>query len=220
LTRSVTLSIINISKVDKEIPVTPALRSGRPLKAIRAFLSLLLAVDGLAVIAAVLEVLTRNNATSLRLPLHLVFGAQRPQSALSTVELTGAQVTVKDPSVAQIVLDLLAHPVAFSLAAIPMIIVAQRLLDRAADTHPFTAEMAAGLRRLGRLILGAGLLALIVNNVAAGLLLHSVAPAADAVTDGRLELELWWLPLGLVVLAFAQIIQHGHSLRAELDQVI
>jgi hypothetical protein len=31
---------------------------------------------------------------------------------------------------------------------------------------------------------------------------------------------LWWLPMGLVILAFAQVIDHGCALRAELDEVI
>ena len=39
-------------------------------------------------------------------------------------------------------------------------------------------------------------------------------------SDPNTELDLWWLLLGLVVLGFAQIVEHGRTLRAELDEVI
>jgi hypothetical protein len=220
LTESATLSIIDTSKIDKEMIVARTSRPGRRLSGIRAFLSLLLTLDVLAVAAAVVTVLTGNNATSLELPRDAAFGAQAPLLATSRAHLSGVAATISEPSAYLLILDLLAHSLAFTLAAIPMIVLAQRLIDRAADTHPFTAEMVTGLRGLGRLILGAGLLALIASNVAAVLLFRSVVPDSGAYLGANLVTDLWWLPLGLVVLAFAQVIEHGHSLRTELDEVV
>jgi hypothetical protein len=195
-------------------------RPGRRLRGVRAFLSVLLLSDVLAVLAAVLTVLTGNNATSLELPRHAAFGTLSPSLATTRIHLSSVEVAISDPSVYQLLLDLLTHSLAFTLAAIPMIVVARRLIDHATDAHPFTEEMVTGLRRLGRLILGAGLLALIVSNVAAMLLVHSVVPQADIPLAGNLVTDLWWLPLGLTVMAFAQIIEYGHALRTELDEVV
>ena len=193
---------------------------GRRLTALRTFLSVLLLVDVLAVGAAVVTVLTGNNTTALMLPRDGAFGPQAPQLSSGRLELSGIEVRISDPTSYQLILDLLAHSFAFTLAAIPMIIAARRLIDHATDVHPFTASMVNGLRTLGRLILGAGLLALIVSNVAAVLLVRSAAPGVGSTFAANLVLDLWWLPLGLVVLAFAQIIDHGHTLRTELDEVV
>jgi hypothetical protein len=38
--------------------------------------------------------------------------------------------------------------------------------------------------------------------------------------DTSWMIDFWWLLLGLVILAFAQFIEHGCALRAELDEVI
>jgi hypothetical protein len=195
-------------------------RPGRRLTALRTFLSVLLLVDVLAVVAAVMTVLTGNNTTSLMLPRDGAFGAQAPQLSSARLHLSGVEVSISDPTTYQLVLDLLAHSFAFTLAAIPMIVAARRLIDHATEVHPFTASMVTGLRKLGRLILGAGLLALIAGNVAAVLLQRSAAPGAGSTFAANVVLDLWWLPLGLVVLAFAQIIEHGHTLRTELDEVV
>jgi hypothetical protein len=80
--------------------------------------------------------------------------------------------------------------------------------------HPV---VPAALRRLGVVVLAGGAAAEIVR------VLSAVALPHLAGVDGTLPLSgfgLWWLPMGLVVLAFAQVIDHGCALRAELDQVV
>jgi hypothetical protein len=39
----------------------------------------------------------------------------------------------------------------------------------------------------------------------------------DVLPDG---ISLWWLLVGLTVIGFAQIVEHGRTLRLELDEVI
>lgn len=196
-------------------------RPGRRLAGLRAFLSVLLLLDVLAVAGAVLSVLTGNNTTSFEVPRDVAFGERSPELAGTRVELSSVVVRVEDPSAYQLLLDLLAHSFGFVLAAIPMIVVARRLIDHAVDDHPFTPRMVTGLRRLGRLILGTGALALVVSNVAAVLLVDSAGvPGAGFFFGGNVVTQLWWLPLGLVVLAFAQVLEHGQALRTELDEVV
>jgi hypothetical protein len=245
LTDPRSLSIIDTSKIDKELVVslwsrlrqwlsrTPAADAAvvthsllttdgvmprRPLQPIRRLLTAMLWLDAAAVVYGALQLDTGATGRFEVLP-SVVFGNQ-PHVVPTTnsglwIDTVG--VTVQDPGAYQRMLDAFAHGLPFALATVPMLIIARRLVDRAVATHPFTAETARGLRRLGVVVLAAGAAAEVVRVVATQLLYRSAVDGGGLVTP---PVALWWLPLGLVLLGFAQIVDHGRRLRAELDEVI
>jgi hypothetical protein len=179
------------------------------LRAIRTLLTLMLAANVLALAEAALVRVLRQNVTGLDLPGHPVVPAG--------LRATSVHAYLTEPSVLQTIAGLGAHGLGYYLATLPMIVFARRLVDHATDHSPFTPVMAAGLRRLGVVVLAGGAAAEIVRVLSAVALQHLAG------VDGTLPLSgfgLWWLPMGLVVLAFAQVIDHGCALRAELDQVV
>lgn len=196
----------------------------RRLQAIRTLLTLMLMVNVLALAQAVLIWFHRSAVSGFDVDPSLIFGPQPDvlQQLNHDLRAQTVRVSVEDPTVWQTVLSLFGHGLAYYLATLPMIIFARRLVDRAIDTNPFTPATAGGLRRLGRIVLLGGLIAELVRVVAMVLLYHSAVAGGYALTDNAssLALGLWWLPMGLVILAFAQVINHGCALRAELDQVI
>jgi hypothetical protein len=130
-------------------------------------------------------------------------------------------VFVEQPSPVQTVLGLLANGLAEALVAVPMIIFARRLVDRAIAGDPFTAPMVRGLRRLGLLVLLGGLTAEVVRIAAlSALKVSAIGGDWNPLYYRDPSLNFWWLLLGLVILGFAQVIEHGRALRAELDEVI
>jgi len=101
--------------------------------------------------------------------------------------------------------SLLAHGAGLILLTGPILVFARRLVGRAIRTDPITADMARGLRALGWLVLGSGLFGEIVRGVAA-IAQRRNEIAVDTLSTYLLPHSWWWLPLGLAVLAFAQIV--------------
>jgi Protein of unknown function (DUF2975) len=194
----------------------------RRLGAIRALLTLMLTVNVIALAQAVLTPLFRSIVTDFDAPLELVFGPQPHvlQQLNHHLRPTSVHVFVEHPAPWQIMLGLFTHGLAYYVATLPMIIFARRLVDQAIDTNPFTASMARGLRRLGRIVLVGGLIAEVVRVAAIVALYDSAATGGSALAYNASMISLWWLPMGLIILAFAQVIDHGCALRAELDEVI
>ncbi len=194
----------------------------RRLGPIRTLLSLLLVLNVLAVISALLVRVSGAVVATLDVDVSEVYGPQPFLLQRRNRHLVPwmVEVSVQDPTLLQTLLGLLSHGLAHTLAALPMIVYARRLVDRAAAGGPFTLDTARGLRRLGRVVLVGGALAEVVQIAATTALLHSVLPGPHGVADTSYRLSLWWLVLGLAVLAFAEVVEHGCALRAELDEVV
>lgn len=101
-----------------------------------------------------------------------------------------------------------------------MLWLALRLLDRMVSTQPFTDATAAGLRRLGAVVLAVGAASEVVRGAGTYLLQASVVPSGQRTVTLDYTFSFWWLLLGLLLFAFAQVIAYGCRLRAELDEVI
>ncbi|HEV8565897.1 MAG TPA: hypothetical protein VGQ92_02230 [Actinoplanes sp.] len=197
----------------------------RRLRAIRTLLTLMLTVNVIALAQAALAPFMHSTVTDFDISLELVFGSQPYvlQQLNHQLMPTSLHVFVEQASPPQILLGLFAHGLAYYVATLPMIIFARRLVDQAIATNPFTTSMARGLRRLGRIVLAGGLIAELIRVGAVVALYDSAVAGGHAVTDNAAMISaigLWWLPMGLVILAFAQVIDHGCALRAELDEVI
>jgi len=123
---------------------------------------------------------------------------------------------------AQRVLFAVSHGVAFTLAVIPMLIMARRLIAGVLAEDPFTLRTVRRLRVLGAIVLAGGAASELTEYVTARVLLDSAVPAGHMRTWAHpdFHLTLWWLMPGLVLLAFAEIVRRGQTLRNELDTVI
>jgi hypothetical protein len=193
--------------------------STRPLGALRRLLAALLVLDVLAVASSLTSLISGDGDTGMT-----IYASDTPSSAPVPVpaglHASTLGVSILDPTGWEKFLGLLSHNFTLALFALPMLIVARRLIDRATDTHPFTAGMAHGLRRLGILVLVGGVIAEAVR-ITADILLHvSAVPGTDPIDLFPDTISVWWLLVGLTVIGFAQIIAYGNTLRAELDEVI
>jgi len=204
----------------------PARSKVRRLRAIRTLLTLMLALNVLFLIGAALIKVSGGIVARFQVPVDLVYGPQPYVLQQLNWHLSPetVDVYVRDPSLLQTLLGLLAHGLADAVAALPMIVLARRLVDRAIAADPFTMTMVRGLRRLGLIVLLGGLLAELIGSTAAIALYRSALPDGHPVIDTVFVtpgvIDLWWLLLGLVILGFAQVVEHGCALRAELDKVI
>jgi hypothetical protein len=199
-------------------PHPPARRLG----AIRTLLSLMLVSNVLLLINAALVKVSGQIVANFEVSVELVYGPQPfvLQQANRHLTPTTVNVYVQNPALVQTLLGLLVHGLAQGLATLPMIILARRLVDRVIADGPFTMSMVGGLRRLGLVVLVGGFLAELVRSAAVIALYASAVPGGHPFIDTNWMIDLWWLLLGLVILAFAQVIEHGCALRAELDEVI
>jgi hypothetical protein len=193
---------------------------GRPLSAVRKLLTGMLTINVLVIALAVTNLLERSNQARLTVAPDLVYGPQPHLLETGSLRVESLDVLVKEPSTLQNVLGLFSHGLAFALLALPMVSFARRLVDRAAANHPFTPEMARGLRRLGIIVLTGGAAAEVIRGAAALALYNSAVQHGNALLDVNWMLEFWWLLVGLTVLGFARVVEHGCTLRAELDEVI
>ncbi|MFG1605006.1 DUF2975 domain-containing protein [Actinoplanes sp. NPDC049265] len=185
------------------------------MRLIRGLLRLMAAGDILAVAAIVLQLDGPGTRRFEVAPSALPVG--QPSTGL---RIQAVSVTVEHPTTGQTLLDLLAGPLPFALATLPMIWYALRLLDRIADAQPFTEAVAAGLRRLGVIVLIAAGASEVVRAAGLFLLESTVVPPGERMVLLDFTFSAWWVVLALVLFAFAQIIGYGRQLRAELDEVI
>jgi hypothetical protein len=125
--------------------------------------------------------------------------------------------TTHDPSPAQRLLYLLT--VLPGLVLIAEIARRMRNLLRVAQaSDPFTANTARALVTVGKLTAFAGLGTWILSQVAQAV--QSATMLTSPVTFHPHQSPLWWLALGLIFVAFGQIIDRGVTMRTELDTVI
>lgn len=122
----------------------------------------------------------------------------------------------------QIVLWLLSHHVAFALAAIPMLVLARRLLAAVVRSDPFTLDIVRRLRVLGWVVLVGGAFSEIAEVVAARILVNSLIPAGFMREWAQPDVDttLWWMMPALILLAVSEVVRRGCVLRDELDAVI
>jgi hypothetical protein len=124
-------------------------------------------------------------------------------------------------TLAEKLLYLTGHGLAFALASIVMIIMALRLVGQAMESDPFTRVMVRRLRVLGAVVLVGGLLSEVAEYVADYALLRiAVPPDLRHLALSTYHPGFWWLLPGLILLAVAEIVRRGYLLRAELDTVI
>jgi hypothetical protein len=119
----------------------------------------------------------------------------------------------------------LSHGLGSIVATLPMLIYAYHVTDEALRNDPFTLTMVRKLRKLGLVILVSGLVSEAVALAAGRALLNDALSNVPELrkyssVDVSLYPSLWWLLPGLLMLAFAAVVRHGCSLRAELDEVI
>jgi Protein of unknown function (DUF2975) len=210
--------------MEERMDVKPRSVGGR-LRTIRTLLSLMLALNVLTLISAAVIKVSGGIVATFDVPVTLVYGPQPYVLQQTNRQLIPdtVNVYVQQPTLTQTVLGLLEHGLAYALATLPMIILARRLVDQAIAGDPFTMSMVRGLRRLGVVVLVGGLCSELVRSAATIALFASAVPGGHPVTDTTTWVSgfsFWWLLLGLVVLGFAQVIEHGCALRAELDGVI
>jgi hypothetical protein len=215
------LSIINALKIDKEIVMVT--RLGRPtgwLRVIEVVLTLMLALNGLYLVVYVLS--GPGSFARGQFDLSEFFG---PEAYLARnhadIQLGDVTVVLAHYSFWQSLLEELRHGLAATLATIPMIYLARRLIYRAVDHGPFTPDMVRGLRRLGLVVLVGGALCSAVEVASSNILLRISLPAELLPHNyPDYQVSLWWVVPGLVLLAFAQIVRHGVSLRDDLDGLV
>jgi hypothetical protein len=198
---------------------------GGRLRTVRALLSLMLVLNVLTLISAALVKVNGSIVATFDVPVELVYGPQPYvlQQANRQLIPDTVSVYVQQPTLTQTVLGLLAHGLAYALVSLPMIILARRLVDQAIAGDPFTMPMVRGLRRLGVVVLIGGAASELVRSAALVALFTSAVPDGHPMTQTTTwatGFSFWWLVLGLAVLGFAQVVEHGCALRAELDGVI
>ena len=190
---------------------TPA----RPLTAVRRLRTNWAGVTLLAVLIFLANLLGGSSDSSMT-----VFAGPDPALAPTDLHALSVNVWIGEPSRWQNVLGVFSGSFTSLLFSLPMLFTARRLVDSAADNQPFTPQVAGGLRRLGILVLILGAAAEAIQALAGYLAFHSAVPES-AGFDYKFETPtLWWLVAGIIILAFAQIVRHGTTLRAELDEVI
>jgi hypothetical protein len=130
-------------------------------------------------------------------------------------------VPVTNTTTAQRVLYAVSHGIAFYLAVIPMLIMARRLIAGMLADDPFTPRVVRRLRVLGAVVLAGGAASELTEYVTARILLDSAVPAGLRTwAHPDVHLTLWWLMPGLLLLAFAEVVRRGRTLRDELDTII
>jgi hypothetical protein len=130
-------------------------------------------------------------------------------------------VPMADSTPGQRVLFAVSHGVAFCLAVIPMLILARRLVAGVLAEHPFTQRTVRRLRVLGAVVLAGGAVSELTGYVTARVLLDSAVSAGLRTwAHPDFHLTAWWLMPGLILLAFAEVVRRGCTLRDELDTVI
>jgi len=137
------------------------------------------------------------------------------------LDVDALSVSPRDFSTGETLLYLTGHGLAFSLATIPMLVMARRLVDHARYGDPFRPAMVRRLRVLGFVVLLGGALCEAVEYAASYTLMRISLPG-DVLFGASPDVSVtfWWLLPGCVLLAVAEVVRRGCALRAELDEVI
>ncbi len=184
-----------------------------------AIIAICAALTLVAVITAVTVVRALNGAAfSFGIPTATVGIPQAPAGLEPgvTIDPSGfVDVTVAQPTTAQAAWSLVASlPVLLAAAGLVLVLV---IALRARRGEPFTRNVVALVRTIGLVVLVGGPLMQAVTGVARSRLAESVL-----VEGGHYgpTITLDWVIAGLCILALAEVIRHGKSLREELDEVI
>ncbi|GAA2691539.1 hypothetical protein [Actinoplanes palleronii] len=206
--------------------MAPSSRRSGALRPLRALLTVTVVANvGFLVIAAIDWIMGTWNRSEFWAPADaLTTPVIDPLLPAFTVQADNVAVvvTVADQTPAQAVLDVIAGGTPGAIAWLVIAVLARRIVTAALGpgVDPFAAATAGRIRRLGIVILTAGGLAELISAAAEYTLYRSVFKDSSFTGAGAATFSLWWLPLGLAVLAFAAVVRHGSALRAELDEVI
>jgi hypothetical protein len=124
---------------------------------------------------------------------------------------------VSDPSIVQRLIYLATLlPGLFLIAVIARRMA--KLLERAQEYDPFTAQTAQELSHVAKVTAFGGVVVWAVGNIAKwGLSATMLTPHS---TFHAYQSPLGWLAVGLIFIVFAQLISRGVQMRTELDTVI
>ncbi|GIJ44266.1 hypothetical protein Val02_11520 [Virgisporangium aliadipatigenens] len=145
----------------------------------------------------------RSVAPALRGLLVLMSARQ-----LVVLGLAWQDATLDGPPLPRLLRDLVAHGAVTAVVALALLWQAWRLVDRMTVAQPFTVANARGLRRLGIAVLAGGAFA------------EAVRFAAETAMRGEGQPGWWWLPLGSAFVAFGRVVEHGRTVRADLDGLV
>lgn len=206
-------------------------RRSRALDPIRGFLSLLIALDLIGLGASVFSWLTGGHtdvtfwlfSTDMNVP-----PLQPGNSPFRRFDAEAVLATVNNPSLSERVLEDLAGGTVWMVTTLVIAVLGRRLVDAATRSDPFTVEIARRVRRLGVVVLVGGALAQSIIIAAGMAVYHSahrggsplIADFYSVYDSPDMRFGFWWLPLGFALVAFAAVVRHGCTLRAELDEVI
>jgi hypothetical protein len=180
-------------------------------------------VDVLGLVGSVINgVGGGRRPVTFRISAYDMYGPQNPtgKPAFGRFEVQDVMASVRDLSLPQRLLEEVASGTAWALITLVIAVLARRVVDAAIRSDPFTAEMADRLRRLAVVVLIGGAAAELTSIAAAAALYVSAHPHGAGFDPVSWPFGFWWMPLGFALLAFAAVVRHGCTLRAELDQVI
>lgn len=125
------------------------------------------------------------------------------------------QVLVAEPSAAQVVASALTGLPSY-LVVVTLLVLLLRLVRSARRDDPFTRATAGRLRVLAVVVLAGGYGAALVESLAGFYLSSQVYDGATT----TLDVPLYWLLVGFGLLAVAEVVNRGRSMRAELETVV
>lgn len=128
------------------------------------------------------------------------------------------EMRVDDPSAAQaVVAGLATLPTAVLVLAV--LVLLARAVGGDVRTEPFQAGLARRLRRLGVLCLVGGPLAWVVESWARYVLVDTISRVGPA-AEITLLAPGFWILAALGLLTLAAVVDHGRSMRTELDGLV
>ncbi len=149
------------------------------------------------------------------------FATQRGPQGLNPHTVTFSVDGLHHPGLRDQFLYLMSHNLAMTLATIPMLFLAYRLVDAAIRNDPFTSLMARRIRRLGLVVLIGGASAEVVEYACGRILIEIYVPQnLIGAVETDTSVTLWWAILGPTLLAISEVVRRGVSMRDELDGVI
>jgi hypothetical protein len=198
-------------------------RASRALRAVHAFLALVIVLNVLGLVITALNWLGGGRTPVMfRVFPDDVYGSRPPvpQPSYRRFDVEEALVSVRHPSLPQRILEEVASGTVLLVVILVLAVLARRTVVAAMADDPFSPDMARRLTRLGMTVLIGGAAAELTRLLAGMALYRSAHGGGYALYAQTSLIGSWWLALGLAVLAFSAVVRHGCALRAELDQVI